>query len=165
MLCLSHSILQRMHSPVKHGASWFYTWCPTESAPGEQESMDMGWPGLQWWWRLQRLSLGNGQQAAKSCTAKHDGPCLWLCKTCAGSGGPLARVLKAGCNSPLTDPWKCKTSVMSERSSSTIIYIGEGKNRWEGAILAPLLLWSNRSSWISSSWKTSCLVLQGVLSM
>lgn len=48
------------------------------------------------------------------------GRCLWICKTSTGNGGPLAQVLKAGCSSLLTDPWKFETSVMSERSSSTV---------------------------------------------
>lgn len=42
MLCLSQSVLQRMHSPVKHWALLFYTWCHIESAPGEQESSAVG---------------------------------------------------------------------------------------------------------------------------
>lgn len=97
----------------------------------------------------------------------HVGRCLWLCKTCTENGDPLAQVLKAGCSSPLTDPWKFKTFVVSERTSSTM---GTAGKEWawppeKDFLLVPLLLWSNRSSWISNSWKTACLVLQRVLSV
>lgn len=170
MLCLSQSGLQSMRSPVKHLASLFYTWYHTESAPGEQESSAMGHG-------VPRAASGDdgsrGFLGGMSCRQPslaqeaHVGRCLWLCNTCTGGGGPLAQVVKAGCSTPLTYPWKFKTFVVSERSSSTM---GTDGKEWawppkEDFLLAPLLLWSNRSRWISNPWKTACLVLQRVLRM
>lgn len=74
-------------------------------------------------WGAQGCSGDDGSRGfpgGMSSKQAHVGRCLWLCKTGTGNGGPLAQVLKADCSSPLTDHWKFKTSVMSERSSSTM---------------------------------------------
>lgn len=110
MSCLRHSVLQRMHSPVKHSASLFYIWCDTEMCTWGTGKL------CRWAWDSQSCSADDGSRGLPRGMSRrqqslaqqeHVGRCFWLCKTCIGDDGPLAQVLKAGCSSPLTfENWR-----------------------------------------------------------
>lgn len=152
MWCLSHSVLQRMHSPVKHSASLLYIWCDTEMCT-------WGTGKLCHWTRDARSCIADGcsrgfpggmsRKQQSLAQQKHVGRCLWLFKLVLG-----VMALSHGCWKQVRVPHWPSTFAMSERSNITIVYLGEGENWWEGAcwppeedlLLAPLLLWSNRSS-------------------
>lgn len=108
------------------------------------------WKLLCWWW-LQRLSWGMSRRQQSLVQREHVGRCLWLCKTCTGDDGPLVQRLKAGCSSPLTfENWRILLCLKEAALPWFILgraRAGE-KCAWppkEDFLLAPLLLWSNRS--------------------
>lgn len=151
MLCLSHS-------PVKHSASLLFICC----------SAEMGTRGIRklchWTRGAQNCSSGYHSRgfpggtsgrlwyiAQQECVGRH----LWLCKTCTREWLPSNTSAENRLQS-----WKqefyhgfkkqhCHDCHGDRRT--------DGRERAqpleEDLLLAPLLLWSNRSSYISSTWR------------